>query len=333
MAGGERRVAEVPAPRFDLWRHRFSLLLVFATVVLLAAGGLVTSTGSGLAVPDWPLSFGKVFPPMVGGVLFEHGHRLVAATVGLLTLVALVWHARRERRARVRALAVAAFGMVVLQGLLGGLTVLLRLPPAVSVAHACLAQAFFSVVVVLAEMTSRGHHAAVSRPLAYGKRPSMPVLAGLAAVLVYVQLVLGAVMRHTGAGLAIPDVPLAFGRLVPPFLSPEIGIHFAHRVGAIVIASAVLWVAVRASRHPERPDLLAPARLAAALVVLQIVLGGASVLSRLAVVPTTAHLVCGALLLATLVVLTVRAARAGTVQPRAARAAQDRLVDPAGVPA
>jgi len=334
MGDGQRRKAEVPAPGFDRWRHRFSLLLASATVVLLAAGGLVTSTGSGLAVPDWPLSFGKVFPPMVGGVLFEHGHRLVAATVGLLTFVTLVWHARRERRRWVRALAFAAFGMVVLQGLLGGLTVLLRLPPVVSVAHACLAQAFFSVVVVLAEVTSPGHHAGVRGPLGRGRRPSLPVLAGLAGALVYAQLVLGAVMRHTGAGLAIPDVPLAFGRLVPPFLSLEIGVHFAHRVGAIAIAAAVLWVAVRASRYPERPDLVAPARLAVALVVLQIALGGASVLSRLAVVPTTAHLVCGALLLATLLVLTIRAAGTGVVLPRAmTAAAQDRLVDQERVPA
>jgi cytochrome c oxidase assembly protein subunit 15 len=248
--------------------------------------------------------------------------------------VALICHARRERRRWVRALAFAAFGMVVLQGLLGGLTVLLRLPPVVSVAHACLAQAFFSVVVLLAEVTSRRHQARVGGPHSHGRRPSLAVLAGLTTALVYAQIVLGAVMRHTGAGLAIPDFPLAFGRLVPPFLSLAIGVHVAHRAGAIVVASAVLWVAVRASRHAERRDLVVPARLAVALVALQIALGGASVLSRLAVVPTTAHLVSGALLLATLIVLTVRAARAGATLPRARTdPARDPLVDPEGVPA
>ena len=96
---------------FDLWRHRYAAACAGATVLLLAAGGLVTSTGSGLAVPDWPLSFGTVFPPMTGGVLFEHGHRLVAAAVGLMTVVLAGWFGRRERRDWVRRLAyVAAAG-------------------------------------------------------------------------------------------------------------------------------------------------------------------------------------------------------------------------------
>jgi len=334
MGSNNRHPGPTP-PVFDRWRHRYSLTLAFATVALLAAGGLVTSTGSGLAVPDWPLSFGQVFPPMVGGVLYEHGHRLVAAAVGLLTFVGLVWHARSERRRWVRGLAFAAFGAVLVQGLLGGLTVLLRLPAAVSVAHACLAQAFFCLVVVLAQVTSRGHLSGRPGPVGRDGWPSLPLLAGLATTLVYLQLVLGAVMRHTGAGLAIPDVPLAFGRLLPPILSTEIGVHFAHRVGAIVIAVVVSCLAVRASRHPERPDLVRPARLAAALVVLQIVLGGASVVTRLAVLPATAHLVCGALLLATLLVLTLRAARGGATHPLSAAMVPEQrtMNDPHGLPA
>jgi cytochrome c oxidase assembly protein subunit 15 len=305
-----------PPPGFDGWRHRFSLFLAFATVALLVAGALVTSTGSGLAVPDWPLSFGQVLPPMVGGVRFEHGHRLVAAAVGLLTLVGLVWHARRERRLWVRRLAFVAFGAVVLQGLLGGLTVLLRLPPAVSVAHACLAQAFFALVVTLAQVTSRAYLSPVPGRVAEGEDRSLALWSGAAAVLVYLQVALGAVMRHTGAGLAIPDVPLAFGRLVPPFLSVEIAIHFAHRAGAVVVAAAVACVAAFASRRRDRPDLKRPARLAALLVAVQILLGGLSVWSRLAVIPTTVHLVCGALLLASLLSLTLRAARGGAAVPR-----------------
>src|SRR5262249_32897017 len=133
--------------------HRFAVLVSGATFVLVFAGGLVTSTGSGLAVPDWPLSFGMLFPPMVGGVLFEHGHRLVAATVGLLVVALYVWTALAVRKRSVVPLAACALGAVILQGLLGGLTVLLKLPPVVSVAHACLAQAFLCITVALATVT------------------------------------------------------------------------------------------------------------------------------------------------------------------------------------
>ncbi len=306
------------AIRFDPWRHRYTVLLCAATVVLLMAGGLVTSTGSGLAVPDWPLSFGKVFPPMQGGVLFEHGHRLVAATVGMMTVVLAAGYARRERRRGVRLLSYAALGAVVLQGALGGLTVLLRLPTSVSVAHACLAQLYFCSVVTLAHLTSRSF--VENRP-----RPSdsmsggvlFPCAAGV-TVLVYAQLILGAILRHTGAGLAIPDVPLAFGRVVPPFLSFEIGIHFAHRVTGVLIGMLVAGLAVLVGREIGRPDLQRPARAALALVAVQILLGAASVVTRLAVIPTTAHVVTGALLLATLLTLTLRSRRAGVWEAQGA---------------
>jgi cytochrome c oxidase assembly protein subunit 15 len=317
-------------PTFDPWRHRFTVLLAAATVVLLAAGALVTSTGSGLSVPDWPLSFGRVMPPMVGGVLFEHGHRMVASAVGALTVVLAFWYARRETRRGVRALAWTALGAVVAQGVLGGLTVLLRLPPAVSVLHACLAQGYFGLVVTLALVTSRGWLEA-RRPLdPRDGRPALFVPAAVAAALVYVQLALGALMRHTGAGLAIPDFPLAFGQVVPPLASFEIVVHFAHRVMALVVTGAVFFLAARAGRRPERLDLVLPARLAAVLVVIQIMLGAASVLSRLAVVPTVTHLVNGALLLATLLVVALRAAG-----PRVARqaAAPSALPGAARMPA
>ena len=139
-----------------LWLHRSTVAVAAATLVLIFVGGLVTSTGSGLAVPDWPLSFGQVFPPMVGGVLYEHGHRMVAAFVGMLTVTLVVLYTRWEPRRWVRWLARGALAAVILQGLLGGLTVLLRLPTAVSVAHACLAQAFLCVMVTLAVCTAQG---------------------------------------------------------------------------------------------------------------------------------------------------------------------------------
>lgn len=294
--------------RTDPWRHRYALFLAGATVLLLAAGGLVTSTGSGLAVPDWPLSFGRVFPPMQGGVLFEHGHRLIAATVGVLTVVLALWFARREPRAWVRRLAWMALGAVVGQGLLGGLTVLLRLPPAVSVAHALLAQAFFGLSVTLAVVTGPTW-LADGRSLDDPGRPPLHLLAAAAAGLVYVQTFLGAWMRHTGAGLAIPDFPLAFGQVVPSFATPGIAVHFAHRVTALLAAALVFWLSARAGRHRDRIEIALPARLAATLVLLQILLGAAAVLSRLAVVPTTLHVVNGALLLATLLITALHAAR------------------------
>ena len=124
------------------WLHRFATLVAVCTLLLIFIGGLVTSTGSGLAVPDWPLSYGQVFPEMVGGVAYEHGHRMAAATVGLLTVVLALWLWNREPRKWVQRLGVGALITVVCQGILGGITVLFLLPTAVSVSHAALAQIF-----------------------------------------------------------------------------------------------------------------------------------------------------------------------------------------------
>ncbi|HMU74902.1 MAG TPA: COX15/CtaA family protein, partial [Elusimicrobiota bacterium] len=133
----------VPSP----WPHRLAWVLAAATLALVFIGGLVTSTHSGLTVPDWPLSYGRLLPPMIGGILFEHGHRLAAASVGLLTIVLNLVFWKTESRAWVRRAAIGALGLVVLQGVFGGLTVLLRLPKAVSITHACLAQTFFCLSV------------------------------------------------------------------------------------------------------------------------------------------------------------------------------------------
>ncbi|TMA79812.1 MAG: heme A synthase [Deltaproteobacteria bacterium] len=294
--------------RTRLRLHRFATAVAGATLVLIFVGGLVTSTGSGLAVPDWPLSFGQLFPRMVGGVFYEHGHRLVAGTVGLATLVLTITVLLVDRRRSVRLVALAAIGAVIAQGLLGGLTVLLLLPPAVSVAHACLAQAFLCLTVALAAMTSPAWDD--GRRLTDDGAPSIALLTRVTAVAVYGQLILGAVMRHTGAGLAIPDFPLAFGALVPPFDRPGVAIHFAHRMGAVVVLALVAWTAstIRA-RHPRERRLHRAALLACALVVLQITLGAVTVWSGKAVLPTTLHVAVGAALLATTFLLALRAGR------------------------
>src|SRR5262249_48316601 len=118
--------------------HRYAVFVTGMTFLLVLAGGLVTSTGSALGVPAWPLADGQVFPRMQGGVLFEHGHRLIAGTVGLLTFILAGWLWKKEARPGVKYVGLSAAGIVILQALLGGITVLYRLPTVISVTHACL---------------------------------------------------------------------------------------------------------------------------------------------------------------------------------------------------
>jgi cytochrome c oxidase assembly protein subunit 15 len=291
------------------WHHRYAGLVASATFLLLIAGGLVTSTGSGLSVPDWPLSFGQVFPRMAGGVLFEHGHRMVATVVGLLTLVLAVWTARAEPRAAVRRLGWLLLGVVILQGVLGGTTVLLRLPSAVSVAHAALAQVFFALTVLMFAVTSPAFPEQGAAGPDSGT-PSARTLSLALVIAVYVQILVGAVVRHIGAGLAIPDFPLSYGRIVPAFTSSLITWQYAHRVLAVLVAALLAWTAVAVlARFPGRSVLVRPAAALLVLVVLQILLGGVTIWSRRGVLPTTAHVATGALLFITAVLLAVRARR------------------------
>ena len=287
--------------------HAYAVTVAVATGCLLFIGGLVTSTGSALAVPDWPLSFGQVFPRMTGGVLFEHGHRLAASTVGVLTVILAVWLVRAERRRWVRRLGIGALLAVVTQGALGGLTVLLKLPVAVSVAHAGVAEIFFCLTVTIALVTSRGWLEAVDRTADDGA-PSLATLAATTVGVAYLQILVGALMRHSGAGLAIPDFPLSFGRLVPPITSPLVLYAYAHRVGAVVVSLCVLWTAGRIlRRHAGVPGLTRPALILVALLAFQVFLGAAIIWTRKAVMPTTTHVVSGALILATSLVIALRA--------------------------
>ena len=282
--------------------HRFAVLTAAATLGLIVAGGLVTSTESGLSVPDWPTTYGQsmfTFPlsKMVGGIRFEHTHRLIASTVGFLTVILGVWLARREPRRWVRRLGYLALGAVIAQGLLGGLTVIFLLPPAISVAHACLAQTFFCLTVAIAVVTSRRwkDRAPVSVRAAYAANPVARIAAATGAV-VFLQLLVGAVMRHTKAGLAIPDFPLALGKIIPPLTAFPVTIHFVHRFGALVVATSVALCVVRAFRS-GRPGVERAALWLAALVLVQITLGAATVMTGKAVIVTTAHVATGAMLL------------------------------------
>jgi len=288
------------------WSHILTWVLCVATVVLLAAGAMVTSTGSSLAVPDWPLAYGQLFPPMVGGILYEHGHRLIAGTVGLLTIAVMVWLWVYDPRRWVRWLGIAALLAVIFQGVLGGVTVLLLLPKAVSISHALMAQGFFLLTVTMVQATAPGWESLLARR-GQGAAGRLPLFATLTLAALISELFLGAVVRHFGAGLAIPDFPLAFGGLVPPLTAYPIVIHFLHRVGALVVLGMVgVTLGVVMRHHGREAFLTGPAKVMGVLVVVQILLGGGVIWSHKSVEMTTLHLVNGALLIATTGVLALR---------------------------
>ncbi|HEV3214859.1 MAG TPA: COX15/CtaA family protein [Vicinamibacterales bacterium] len=293
--------------------HRYATFVAASTVLLIVAGGLVTSTGSGLSVPDWPTSYGWsmfTFPlkNMVGGIVYEHSHRLIASSVGVFTIALAVWLWRAEPRRWVRGLGFAALGAVVLQGVLGGVTVLFFLPTAVSTAHAGLAQIFFCLTVAIALVTSPGWRSAPAN--GWVDDPVLRRTATATTALVYAQILVGATMRHSDAGLAIPDFPLVFGGLVPPQWTPGIAIHYAHRIGALIVLAGISTTSGRVwSRHRNRTELRRPAGLLVALVLVQILLGGLIIWTRKDVAINTAHVITGALVLATSLVLTLRSYR------------------------
>ncbi len=316
-----------------IWLNRYAKLVAASTLLLIAAGGMVTSTGSGLSVPDWPNTYGWfmfTFPTSkwVGGIRYEHTHRLIASTVGFLTIILAIWTWRIEVRAWVRRLAVAALGAVILQGLLGGLTVLLLLPPAVSIGHAGLAQLFFCMTITLAIVTSPSWDAA--RPL---NDPVLRRITLITTTLVYCQILVGATMRHIGAGLAIPTFPLAFGHVLPPDWTTAIAVHFAHRVGAVVVLLAITLTTAHVWHwHRPQRDLIRTATLLFLLVCSQATLGALVVMSALQPIINTAHVVNGALVLGTSLVLTLRVYRRTLQEPlignvKSARRADIPLLD------
>lgn len=291
--------------------HRFALLLSCLIVFLIAAGALVKSKDAGLSVPDWPLSYGSLNPPgwwHLDGVRAEHGHRLFAGGTALLTVALAIWLARAEKRPAVRRLGGWAVAAVFAQAILGGLTVLLYLPPAVSISHAALAELYLCLVTSIAVFTSPRYWGGAEAPA----EPVGPLrrLAFATTGLIFLQILLGALVRHNGAGMAIPDFPLAFGRLVPARFDWKIGIHYAHRVGALLVLLLLSWTVVRVFRHHGNLRALTrPALAMALLVVAQITLGAAVVLTGRVVWVNTLHVATGASLLASSLILSLHAAR------------------------
>jgi heme a synthase len=290
------------------WLRRFTKLVAASTLFLIFAGAMVTSNDAGLAVPDWPNTYGHFmfsFPysKWVGNIFYEHGHRLIASTVGFLTIIQAVWLQRREPKKAVRILGWMSLGAVILQGILGGITVLLLLPKGVSISHAALAEIFFCINVAIAFFTSRWYHDL--RTLEKGDAPVG--MAWMLTGLVYLQILAGAVLRHLGAGLAIPDFPLSFGRIVPDFVSTDIIAAFVHRAGGFVVAAAVIATAIRLLRYDRDHPLRALAHLLVAVVCAQVLLGGYVIWSGRQPHITSLHVMNGALTLALSLVLTLSA--------------------------
>ena len=256
-----------------------------AAMLLLVAGGMVTSTNSGLAVPDWPLSYGQWLPAMVGGVFFEHGHRMIAALVGFLILVMAFWTQFEESRPAVRRLAWWTLFLVCLQGVLGGVTVFFGLPVAVSAAHATLGQTLFCLLVIMAELLGDDDLIHKSEPVG-----NLRWIGVLAVVALWCQLVMGAVMRHGGSGISW------------------------HLMGAAVAALACGWFAAATLMRRE-PALRSAAAGLLVLLACQLTLGLATAEFRVLPHPrtnaamisiATTHLAVGALLLGVATLLTFR---------------------------
>lgn len=293
----------------------YSKLVASFTFFLIFAGGMVTSTGSGLAVPDWPLSYGMLFPPMVGGVFYEHGHRLLAATVGFLTLILVVIILWKETRVRVKRLAVFAIVSVILQGALGGITVLWLLPTVISMAHAVLGQTFFLLTLILAYSFSKEWQERKSLVLANPGHAEFYRMTKWLLFVVYLQLILAAWMRHTESGLAIPDFPRMGHQWLPMFddamftaingmrydlhLDPihftNIWIHLSHRIGAVLVLVCVFVVTKKARKFfPTGNVILKTVYLILACVLCQIVLGAMVIWTHKAPIITSLHVVLGA---------------------------------------
>ena len=272
--------------------HKYAIFTALSTFFLLIAGALVTSNDAGLSIPDWPLAYGSLVPPMVGGIRYEYIHRVVATFVGLLTIGLATWLWRAEKRVWLRWLGLAALGGVVAQGILGGMTVRMYQPPAVSAAHATLAQLFFSTVIAIAVFTSAWWQNELVEMEDRGA-PRVRCLAIWTTVAVFLQLILGAAFRHNGFGI-IP-----------------------HLIGAAIVTILIFMTAGALKRRfPHSRPLRKCAQLLHILIGVQLLLGAGAWWSRVysaqfpqpiavMVTLTVVHTVTGALVLAAILVTTL----------------------------
>lgn len=331
--------AAVNAPNTFL--RVFTKLLAVATLALIFFGGQVKSHEAGLSVPDWPLTYGQnpiTYPldQWVGGIFYEHSHRLFAGGVALgsCLLAALAWFL--DKRAWVKKLAIAGVIAVLIQAVLGGMTVWYQLPVLVSSSHGLLAQTYLLINIILAYAFSTERAERDAAVAAGTREVKTPILYGALALiaLLYVQLILGALTRHTESGLAIPDFPTTAGQWIPSFNQDtvdkinalrdgktdavgtplddvqlyQIVIHFMHRVGAVVIVAFIAlltWLAVRYEK--THPHLLTLAYLLSGTVIAQFVLGMTIIMTQRSPAVASIHVTVGAATLAFAGLLALRA--------------------------
>ena len=282
---------------FNQGFHRFAVFTACATFILIIAGALVTSNDAGLSVPDWPTSYGHVLrlPPWIGGIRYEHSHRMIAGFTIFLTASIALWTFLADRRRWMKALALGALGTIVVQAVLGGMTVLNFLPPAISSAHAAVGQTFFCIAVAIAIFTGKQWVEEPPQTVADEHHPSLLTLSLLSILILYVQLILGALFRHHGMA------------------------WWPHVLNALLVALLLTWTGIRALVSFSRVDAIRrPAVLLLFLLMIQLCLGFAAFLTRVIwgadapqpettmVLSTVAHVAVGALLLATTAVLTLQ---------------------------
>jgi heme a synthase len=318
------------------WLNRFAWLTCAATLLLICSGGMVTSKGVGLAVPDWPTTFGYnmfLFPvsKWIGGIFFEHTHRLIASAVGFLTIILAIWLWRSDDRRWVRNLGVIALAGVILQGILGGLRVTM-LKDEIGIFHACLAQAFLGLLVFIALVTTKfwrtgamtwysaeyNSAGRAGQNLMFRKVVPIKGLAIAVTAAIYLQLALGATMRHQHRDLAILDFPTANGAWLPDTSETalakinawrdarglsdvdafQIWLQMAHRFLALLIAIGIITFCLRGRRDASDLAVLKSLSLFwVALVVCQIALGAWTIWSDKAADVATAHVAVGAVML------------------------------------
>jgi len=316
------------------WLHRFALLTAVTTFFLIFVGGLVKSHEAGLSVPDWPTTYGEfmlTFPysKWVGNIFYEHSHRLLATLVGAFITFEAIWLQLSKYSNRLKLLGWIAFVGVCIQGYLGGLTVKYLLPTSISTGHSMLAQGVFCLTVTIALFTSKAwpNVRRIIQPSSIDLRKLSAWTIGAIAF----QIMLGALMRHENAGLAISTFPLANGHIIPEFTSSGIALNFAHRVGALIASGFVLaTVTIILWEYRYDRKLTRPALLAIFVLILQIALGAVTILSGKAVTPTTLHVSGGTLLLCTMLVISLRAHH--RYESKAATQGESRHREPSVVP-
>jgi cytochrome c oxidase assembly protein subunit 15 len=303
---------------YNAAQHRFTIFVAALAFLLVVAGGLVTSNNAGLAVPDWPTSFGHLFkiPKMIGGVKFEHGHRMIAEFVGLLTIIAAIWTWRVDKRRWMRGLTLGAVAGVIIQGVIGGIGVRQMLPPWVSSLHATFGQTMFCALAAIAVFTSRSW---LDEPtVKITRKDARPLLRHCWMLIgfLYLQLILGAAFRHVWTKWGPSGSnhwPVQ--KIIHAFLYP-------HILNAVLVAVLLLYVSLRTlTKHSNIPHLRRPALWLLLLLIAQLLLGVSAYVVRVVqgvnesqptmslVEVTVAHLAVGALILALTVVLTIQAYR------------------------